>query len=108
MKKDEVSDLILKKILGNKRGVNVFMSTAKIATSANNAMLSNWTGPINIPQNLSNDPASSFWFAFVDHMPNANWEHPVEYIFIDDKTGKIDKVNGTSPPNNLDSLVKIQ
>jgi hypothetical protein len=100
--KDEVKSKILKQVLGNKRGVNVYISKEKLAT---NSVICNWTGPITPP---SNAPMETFWFAFVDSDPNANWEHPVEYLFVNDKTGEVETVRGTTPPTDIDSLDKIQ
>lgn len=107
MKKDEIKKKVIESILGSKRGVNVFMSPNKLSANDLNttAILKNWTGNI---EPKTNAPDDVFWFAFVDHMPNANWEHPVEYIFINDKTGETQVIRGSSPPDNLKNLEKIQ
>jgi len=101
MKKNEVESLILEQMLGNKRGVNVHLNPTKLAQ---NTVIKNWTDEIKPP---TNDPISDFWFAFIDHSPNANFEHPVDYVFINDKTGEKHVVHGTSPPDNLKNLEKI-
>ncbi len=105
MKKDDVKKIVLEQMLGNKRGVNVFISPAKLSSNdlRGATVIKNWTGEIPAP----NDP-EDLWFAFVDPTPNANWEHPVDYIFINDKTGKTAVRHGTSPPDNLANLEKIQ
>ncbi len=102
MKKEDVKNTVLKQVLGNKRGVNVYISPAKLTA---NSVISNWSGPITPPSNAS---LEIFWFAFVDPDPNANWEHPVEYLFVNDKTGEVETVRGTTPPTDIDSLDKIQ
>jgi len=38
------------------------------------------------------------WVAFVDDVPEANWEHPCRYLFIED-SGNIREVRATTPPS---------
>lgn len=102
MTKDEVKKIVQERILGNKVGVNVFMTPAQLT---NESVIKNWTDKIS---STSNSPTDTQWFVYIDHMPNANFEHPVEYLFINDKTGAVEKINGTSPPDNLDKMEKIQ
>ncbi len=101
MNKEEVKNLIVGRMLGNKRGVNAFLSPAKLSDKA---MIQNWMGAIKPPTNA---PISNYWFAFVDYSPDANFEHPVEYVFINDKTGESHVVRGTTPPDNINHLERI-
>lgn len=102
MKREEVKKLVIEKYLGSKRGVNVYLS--KDPEETKNTIISNWTGDIKAP---TNDVNEKKWFAFADLDPNANFEHPVEYLFISDNTGNIEVVRGTSPPSNMNSLERI-
>lgn len=101
MKKEEVRKLIMEKILGNKIGVNVFMSPARLDKGT---LIKSWTGEV-MPS--TNDPIDSYWFAYIDHSPNANFEHPVDYVFINDLTGEHITVHATTPPSLLDKLDKV-
>ncbi len=43
---------------------------------------------------------------FVDEIPNANWTHPCQYIFIDKSDGKIEIIRASTPPLNLEFTLK--
>jgi hypothetical protein len=63
------------------------------------AAVATWTGPIAPPPDFRSD--EEVWVAYVDLMPGANFEHPVQYVFINPKTGSIHVVNASTPPNDL-------
>ena len=101
MDKNEVRRLLLEQMLGNRTGVNVHMS---ISTLTPSDRIKSWYGEIARPPEA---PAERLWFAYVDPSPDANFEHPVEYVFVDDQDGTTWVVHGTTPPDNLSSLEKI-
>ncbi len=47
------------------------------------------------------------WFVFVDRFPGANWEHPCWYVFVDEATGEVRRVDATTPPTRLLELTEI-
>lgn len=47
------------------------------------------------------------WFFFVDDMPEANWEHPCRYVFVDVKTHDSVVVKASLPPKNLDTMISL-
>lgn len=42
------------------------------------------------------------WVFFIDNHPLKNWEHKCLYVFIDKKTGEMETLKWTLPPNDLD------
>lgn len=42
-------------------------------------------------------PSQESWFFFVDEVPNANWSHPCQYLFVD-MDGNIYRYSETTPP----------
>lgn len=44
------------------------------------------------------------WYFFVDDQPEANWEHPCRYIFIDIDTNESHILTAKTPPDKLTSL----
>lgn len=103
MKKEEVRNKILNEILGrNVVGKTIYMSKAVLTQQ--NKIITNWSGEIAPKTNIKR---SKSWFCYIDHDPSANFEHPVEYIFIDDKSGEFEVITGNTPPDNLDELERI-
>jgi len=58
-----------------------------------------WTGIITPPSDFKAD--GEVWVAYIDLMPGANFEHPVQFVFISPKTGSVHTVDASSPPNDL-------
>ena len=58
-----------------------------------------WGITIRAPE--SADRAVPLTTAFIDLMPDANYEHPVKYVFIDENSCRVHSVNATTPPNFL-------
>ncbi|MGE0613679.1 MAG: hypothetical protein AB7O70_15160 [Hyphomicrobiales bacterium] len=50
---------------------------------------------------VSVDRSLPLTVAFIDLIPSANYEHPVQYAFIDEMSGNIEIVEATTPPNAL-------
>jgi len=61
-----------------------------------------WRMKVQVPPKFSRA-----WFFFVDDMPEANWEHPCRYVFVDVKTHDSEVVKASLPPKNLDSMVSL-
>lgn len=53
------------------------------------------------------DEFVSSWVFFIDDAPQANWEHPCRYVFVDEGTGKYMVIEGTTPPDNMNMFMKI-
>ena len=49
----------------------------------------------------------SAWVVFIDDAPAANWEHPCRYVFVDPASGKHSVLDGTAPPDDLDTYAKV-
>lgn len=43
-------------------------------------------------------PLFDSWFFFIDDVPNANWEHPCRYVFINIDNGKYEIYDRVRPP----------
>jgi len=61
-----------------------------------------WRMKVQVPPKFSRA-----WFFFVDDMPEANWEHPCRYVFVDVKTHDSEVVKASLPPKDLDSMVSL-
>ena len=53
------------------------------------------------------DAFVSSWVFFIDDAPEANWEHPCRYVFVDEDTGKYTVIEGTTPPYDMNIFMKI-
>jgi nitrous oxide reductase accessory protein NosL len=53
------------------------------------------------------DAFASSWVFFIDDAPQANWEHPCRYAFIDESTGKYMVVEAGSPPDDMNLFMKL-
>jgi hypothetical protein len=61
-----------------------------------------WNGTIEMPTAFRG-LEETVWVAFIDLMPEANFEHPVLYAFVIPETGEVEIVDATSPPTDLGS-----
>lgn len=81
---------------GNTAGKSVSANTTKMASGAKSA--SPWGSKPAIA--LPADKAG--WFFFIDDNPDANWEHPCRYVFVDDTSTPVATAyNAMSPPTNI-------
>lgn len=53
------------------------------------------------------DSFKQAWFFFIDDMPDANWEHPCRYIFIETDTNTSHILSAKTPPDKLIHLIKL-
>jgi predicted amidohydrolase len=44
------------------------------------------------------------WFVFIDDAPEANWEHPCRYVFVDAVTRALTVLDHRLPPRRLDEM----
>lgn len=88
------------KVLGDKlEGKVVFISPRPLkGGEAIKAMIHEY----RIPEKFG-----SAWVVFIDDAPNANWEHPARYVFIDANSEHYDVLKATAPPDDLDSYSKL-
>ncbi len=52
-------------------------------------------------------PKFDSWFFFIDDMPNANWEHPCRYVFVNSTTGEYHIYNKQRPPLMDDMMIPL-
>lgn len=50
--------------------------------------------------------AENSYVYFIDEIPNANWTHPCQYIFIDKSDGEIEIIQASTPPLNPEFSLK--
>ena len=70
-----------------------------ITRQKTNEPVKTWDREISVPAALQNKEVH---IAFIDHMPKANFEHRVEYAFIDVDSGSIEIVKSSMPPEDLE------
>lgn len=103
MADEKIKEILKKKIVGtnvaHKPSVYVTMRKSK------NPKVNTWSGEITADSNF--DIGEGVRVAFIDHMPGANFEHRVEYAFINEKSEVVQTMEATTPPNDLESNFKI-
>jgi hypothetical protein len=71
-----------------------------------NSLIETWDGPV-LFDTETNDPDNPAEHAyFVDEMPEANWEHPCQYIIVR-KSGSVSVKEETAPPVEGINLVRV-
>ena len=50
--------------------------------------------------------AQNAYVYFIDEMPNANWTHPCQYVFIDKLSGNLEVISASTPPYNPEFTLK--
>ncbi|MGC9530616.1 MAG: carbon-nitrogen hydrolase family protein [Candidatus Bipolaricaulaceae bacterium] len=63
-------------------------------------VVQSWTQPVRAV-------AGREWLVFVDDAPEANWEHPCRYVFVDAASWAWVAVAATTPPRNLAELEPV-
>lgn len=66
------------------------------------SVITSWMSVLTVPEIYE-----QAWFFFVDDLPEANWEHPCRYIFIDSETSKYQVNKAKTPPNEIDVMRKL-
>ena len=88
--RDIAYKLVLKGIDHPLEDIDIWASKEKIKA---NTVVSSWGAPI-----LS--PGQESWLFFVDEVPDANWAHPCQYIFVD-MDGNIYTYSAKTPPSGI-------
>jgi hypothetical protein len=47
------------------------------------------------------------WFFFVDDAPQANWEHPARYVFVDADSRRHTVIQARTPPSDLAGMRRL-
>jgi hypothetical protein len=89
-------DEVLSGCIKNK---NIYISNQPLKSGEE---IASWSHIYSVPEEFK-----SAWFVFIDDAPDANWEHPCRYVFIDEITGSYKIVEAKSPPDDLEKMIKI-
>ncbi len=69
---------------------------------AGGSEIGSWIESITVPSEFE-----SAWFFFIDDAPDANWEHPCRYVFVEVETGAIGIISGSTPPDTLIDMERL-
>lgn len=95
----KVLKLLRERVVGENAAHNPVVYLANQA--ANSPEVTTWGRVIKPSSNFpTNDPVS---VAFIDHMPGANYEHRVQYAFVNEQQEIVETIEATTPPDNLDT-----
>lgn len=64
--------------------------------------VSSWRTKFQVPAKFSRA-----WFYFIDDLPEANWEHPCRYVFVDTRTHRHVVMQGATPPDDLSNMISL-
>jgi hypothetical protein len=96
---DAAKQILIEKVLfGDARGKIIYISKAPAKKGQPMAA---------VAQTYFVEAATSAWVFFIDDAPDANWEHPCRYVFLNVNTGEFRVIGGTSPPLDLNLFTKI-
>jgi hypothetical protein len=100
LERDQVWALVRKEVLAEKlEGKVVHISRSPLKAGQ---AVESWKQRYPVPEEFA-----LAWFVFIDDQPEANWEHPCRYIFVDARTGKFQVFKSSTPPNRLDQMIKV-
>lgn len=97
--RNKVIRLLREQVVSANAAHNPIVYLAREATNSPTVM--SW-GKVIEPSRTFN-VGSGVTVAFIDHMPGANFEHRVQYAFVNDQAETVFTVEATTPPDNLDS-----
>ncbi len=72
---------------------------------AGGSEIRSWIRTFKVPQEMA-----GAWFFFIDDAPQANWEHPCRYVFVDTATGVLKVINAATPvadPGKMDKIFPV-
>lgn len=81
------------------QGKVIFVMSEPLASGS---IINSWGVTYKVP-----DSFRQAWFFFIDDMPDANWEHPCRYIFIDTDTSNVHILTAKTPPDRLINMIKL-
>lgn len=85
--REEAYGLAMKKLDVSMDEVDIYASIRRLAPGT----------PVHMLFEDLNSPAKESWLFFVDDVPQANWEHPCRYVFVD-VNGNVKCYFETMPP----------
>lgn len=96
----EAVDLVIGTVLGGEtEGTEIFTLPRLLAPGE---AVTGWGG------GRLHYPAEEEWYVFVDLFPGANYEHPVQHVFVSRETGAITGVvESTTPPRYLFNEMEV-
>jgi hypothetical protein len=88
-----ISTVISSVLFGQMQGVELYALPRMLLPGET---VSGWDGtPLHVP-------GEAEWYIFIDRFPGANYEHPVQHVYVSAATGMITGVvDGTTPPRDL-------
>ncbi|MEA2115062.1 MAG: hypothetical protein U9P36_06735 [Thermodesulfobacteriota bacterium] len=95
----KVLQLLREQVVGTNSAHNPNVYLLKKKTK--NVTVKTWGNTINPPGNFEID--EGVYVAFIDHMPGANYEHRVQYAFINEQNEVVHIEEATTPPDDLDN-----
>lgn len=96
--KNKAIQLLRERVIGTNMGYTPKVYLRKEATNA--PALNTWGKSVQPSSNFN--VGEGVFTAFIDLMPGANYEHPVQYAFINEQSEIVEVVDATTPPNDLD------
>ena len=64
--------------------------------------IKSWKEVYHVPRDFP-----SAWLVFIDDQPEANWEHPCRYVFVNSRSGKHQIIESQPPPTRIDRMIRI-
>ncbi len=94
----KVLQLLREKVVGTNvvHNPNVYL----VKKPTKKAIVKTWGRTIEPPSNFV--IGDGVHIAFIDHMPGANFEHRVQYAFINEQNEVVHIEEATTPPDDLD------
>jgi len=97
---EKLLEILVERVLPE--GLNSLAVYVSKQPLASGSTISSWQSDYVIPKKYN-----QAWFYFVDDVPEANWEHPCRYIFIDIETGNYQIILEKTPPKIFTELNKF-
>jgi hypothetical protein len=93
---DQAKSRVVTQVLGGNVGRRALFGHPQLRPKG--TRISSWREPGKLIVNEES------YFFFVDEMPGANWEHPAKYVLVNARTGGIQQVNASTPPDDVAQL----
>lgn len=97
LSREEAWEIVKENVLKNKtEGVNVYVCDT----------ITNPWGCFKTVLGKEKTPTYRAWFFFIDDFPNANWDHPCRYVFVNIENGRSEIFDRVRPPY-LDRMISV-
>ena len=93
---DQAKTRVISQVLGGDVGRRALFGHPQLRPRG--TRISGWREPAKLTVNENS------YFFFVDEMPGANWEHPAKYVLVNARTGAVQQVNASTPPDEMAEL----